>query len=202
MKKYIISEEEKRRILNMHKNAILKEQAAPTTQTTGGETVGTKLERIYREISALLNEGTTIIQKNKFLRQKGAKCLFSVQSATSCKIEIIDSANKSIVPNLGGNPYTMASYFQINTQKPYTESMVIQKLTKTSSLHIAIASEAYNNILEPINTVFTKVAPLLTQFLNTAINAFPDKPGTATFDMGGLWSTDKMITGYQNPASA
>jgi hypothetical protein len=206
MKKYIISEEEKRRILNMHKNAILKEQAAPTTQTTGGETVGVKILRLYNEINKLMTEGTSIIQQNKIFKNKGAKFSFSPYGqGTTAAIEIIDGQNKPIsvkFGNAGTAPIKVG--FQINVAKPYTAQQVQNTLTASGrGIGNALGQEPYNKSQQAVFALLAKIAPLLTDFLNTAIFAFPDKPGTATFDMGGTWgANEQMITGYQNPASA
>lgn len=185
------------------KTKNLNEQDQPAA--AAGETVGVKILRLFDEIDKLMTEGTSIIQQNKIFKDKAAKFRFTPYGqGTTAAIEIIDGKNDAIpvkYGNTGTSPIKVG--FQINVTKPYTTQQIQNTLTASGrGIGNALGQAPYNKSQQAVFALLAKVAPLLTDFLNTAIFAFPDKPGTATFDMGGTWGqNEQMITGYQNPVS-
>lgn len=177
--------------------ALLLEQTQPAAQ--GSETVGSKIFNLYGQINQLMTEGTKIIQGNKALQN--SKCNFTMVTPASVAIEVIDGqTKKTLIVKTGQGQKPLWDKRGINTKTLYSESVILTELTtKTIGRLIELS---YNDILEPMKQWLTKVAPLYTEFLNTAIKADPNNLGVATFEKG-LWGVnDKMIIVPAAPVAA
>lgn len=199
----LITEDEKRRISNMHKKAILKEQTQ--SPEAGGETVNRKLYDTYLQIQGMLKECTQILageEKSKFINGgfflKGAYCNVKKGGPQSVMFEIVNSAGKQVIVgdfNARNEKPTLAATFTIAQTQPYNNESVKAPFNVKNRVQ-----DGFNNFIPNLAPSFKswvdKFAPTLAEFLNTAIFTFPDKPGTATFQS---WGDADMIAGGNVP---
>jgi hypothetical protein len=204
----LITEDEKRRISNMHKKAILKEQTQ--SPDAGGETVNDKLYELYNQINGLLKNCTALLQgeqRNKnfapgsgfFLKDKSAFCNVNMNGPQAIKLEIVNGTTNRPVQvgdfkSLNEKP-TLSSSFPINKTAPYTSDTVLTDVKRKNQLHNGI-TRFVPSIAPAFDQWLTTFAPTFAEFLNAAVFAFPDKPGTATFQE---WGTRDMIAGGNVP---
>jgi hypothetical protein len=189
--------------------ALLLEQDQPAAQ--GGETVGAKLSRIWNEIAAMLRTDVKpLLDKNKYFKDNKATIQFQPTSkGDGIRFAVWGSDNKPFTSNVGTTVFASTTLpISIAQAQDYDVATIQKNLTTSGGLWNnwlgLTTNKGLARLQDAERTAFTnamaKLAPLVTEFANTAINTFPDKKGTARFDPS-TWSQTMMITGYQNPVT-
>lgn len=186
----------------------LNEQDQPAAQ--GGETVGVKLSRLWNEIAAMLKTDVQpLLDKNKYFNDNKATILFQpTNKGDGIRFDVWGSNNKPFETTVNPVSISTTNPISIAQAQDYDVATIQKNLTtsgglwsnwlgKTTGVGLAKLRDAERTAF---TNAMAKLAPLVTEFANTAINTFPDKKGTARFDIGA-WSNTSMISGYQNPVT-